>query len=141
MGKMNWEGLVIRPLAEGEEVPYALLLLADPSLLLVEAYLKIGELYVAEWDRETIGAYVLCALDEAKAEIKNIAVLEMMQGKGLGQFLLKHAEEEAKAKGFRTLLIGTANSSVGQLYLYQKMGFELLEIRKGFFLESYEGEL
>lgn len=141
MDKINWQTLIIRHLRAGEEIPFELLQLADPSRTLIEAYLPNAELYLADWEGQTIGAYVLCPLDWRRAEIKNIAVTEAWQGKGLGQILLKHAEEMARAKGFDTLLIGTANSSIGQLYLYQKMEFELLEIRKGFFLEHYKGEL
>jgi len=138
---MDWQPLIIRPLKVGEEIPFELLLLADPSRGLIETYLPNANLYLADWEGQTIGAYVLYPLDAQKAEIKNIAVAEVWQGKGLGQILLKHAEEVARANGFDTLLIGTANSSIGQLYLYQKMGFEMLEIRKGFFLEHYEEEL
>lgn len=141
MDKMDWQTLIIRPLRVGEEIPFELLLLADPSRALIEAYLPSADLYLADWEGQTIGAYVLCPLDEQRAEIKNIAVAEAWQGRGLGQILLKHAEKVARAKGFDTLLIGTANSSIGQLYLYQKMGFEMLEIRKGFFLENYAVEL
>lgn len=141
MDKMDWQTLIIRPLQVGEEIPFELLLLADPSRALIEAYLLNADLYLADWEGQIIGAYVLCPLGGQKAEIKNITVAEAWQGKGLGQVLLKHAEEVARAKGFDTLLIGTANSSIGQLYLYQKMGFEMLEIRKGFFLEHYDREL
>lgn len=138
---MDWQALTIRPLRVGEGIPFELLLLADPSRALIEAYLPNANLYLADWEEQIIGAYLLYPLDEQKAEIKNIAVAEAWQGKGLGQILLKHAEEVARANGFDTLLIGTANSSIGQLYLYQKLGFEMLEIRKGFFLEHYEEEL
>src|SRR5690606_11155526 len=42
-----------------------------------------------------------------------------------------------RKQGFQELLIGTANSSFGQLALYQKTGFRIFEIRKDYFTQYY----
>ena len=76
-------------------------------------------------------------LDAHTAEVKNIAVSESEQGKGYGKALLKYADQVAKEWECETLLIGTGNSSIGQLALYQKVGFEMLRIEKDFFLRHY----
>lgn len=58
-------------------------------------------------------------------EIMNIAVAEHLQGKGIGKKLLRHAVETAKGYGMSKLEVGTGNSSVSQLALYQKCGFRI----------------
>ncbi|MNE59655.1 putative N-acetyltransferase YvbK [compost metagenome] len=89
------------------------------------------------YETAIIGVYALLPLDNGVAEIKNIAVHNDCQGKGIGKLLLNNAIQVASEKQFETLIIGTANSSVGQLYLYQKCGFEIASIKKNFFLENY----
>lgn len=138
---MKLSEILIRPLADGEDIPYALLLDADPSEALVTAYLKYADIYVAVMMNSIVGVYVLCQVGPHRAEIKNIAVKESLQGQGVGKLLLEDATKRASEKGYRELVIGTANSSVWQLYLYQKAGFEITEIRKNFFIDNYPGLL
>lgn len=71
-------------------------------------------------------------------ELVNIAVAEARQGQGLGKRLVLHAIEQAKLLGYRTLEIGTGNSSVGQLALYQKCGFRITGVDRDFFLRHYD---
>ncbi|GAB2787384.1 GNAT family N-acetyltransferase [Rhabdobacter roseus] len=127
----------IIPLPDKEAAPFGLLLLADPSSERIQQYLPLSEVYVARFRQEVVGVYVLCPQEEGLVEIKNLAVKEKYQGKGVGQALLQHAIQKAQSQGFREISIGTANSSVGQLYLYQKMGFEMTSLRKNFFIENY----
>lgn len=131
----------IRPLKKDEKIPYQLLLLADPSKQLIDQYLAVSTLYIAEEASVIYGVYVLTPVDSNIAEIKNIAVGESHQGKGIGSLLLRHAEDMAREKGYKTLIIGTGNSSIGQLYLYQKMGFEICGIKKDFFVTNYKEAL
>ncbi|WP_060205654.1 GNAT family N-acetyltransferase [Sporosarcina koreensis] len=128
----------IRKLQYGEIPPYELLLLADPSRALVEAYIAEGECYVAEENRESIGVFVVVALSKNTIEIKNIAVREDRQGQGLGKKLLHQAIEVAKSNGYAHIEIGTGNSSIGQLALYQKCGFRISSVIKDFFVEHYD---
>jgi ribosomal protein S18 acetylase RimI-like enzyme len=127
----------IRLLSNEDQKPYDLLLLADPSVFMLEKYLSASAVYVAEMDALIVGVYVLFPIDTTTVEIKNIAVAETQQGKGIGKQLLEHAIAQAKARGFSEIKIGTANSSIGQLALYQKMGFEMDSILKGFFIDNY----
>jgi ribosomal protein S18 acetylase RimI-like enzyme len=80
---------------------------------------------------------VLYPINETVAEIKNISVVEHLQGRGIGAFLLKDAVQKAKFQGFKKLMIATGNSSVGPLNLYQKLGFRIVEIQKDYFIENY----
>ena len=62
---------------------------------------------------------------------------EAAQGKGIGSGLLRHAVTVARASGFERLVIGAGNSSIRQLALYQKAGFELFRIERDFFVRNY----
>jgi aminoglycoside 6'-N-acetyltransferase I len=137
MEKAQAKDVVIQQIETGEAVPYELLLNADPSRELVDSYLGQSDVFVAMLSGETIGVYVLCPFDVGTVEIKNISVAEESQGVGLGQIMLQDAANRARAKGFEKIVVGTGNSSVGQLYLYQKMGFEITGIKFNFFSENY----
>ncbi len=51
------------------------------------------------------------------------------------------AIEVAKSKGYRTIEVGTANSSIGQLAFYQKCGFRITGVDKDFFVRHYPEEI
>ncbi|EAO51681.1 IAA acetyltransferase [Bacillus thuringiensis serovar israelensis ATCC 35646] len=74
-------------------------------------------------------------------EIINIAVSEKEQGKGYGKYLLGFAIDYAKKEEYKTIEIGTGNSSLMQLGLYQKCGFRITSVDKDFFLRNYNEEI
>lgn len=127
----------IRLLQEGEDLPMHLLLEADPSVKLVKEYCGRGFVYEASADGGLVGVFVLLPLSEETAEIKNMAVAEKMRGQGYGKKLVYHALYEAERLGFSKVEIGTGNSSLGQLYLYQKCGFRIDSIEHDFFTQNY----
>ncbi|RCW47456.1 GNAT family N-acetyltransferase [Paenibacillus prosopidis] len=131
----------IRMLQADEQPPMKLLLLADPSEKLVQEYLKRGQCFVAEAEETIIGEYVLLPTRPETVEIVNIAVDESCQGKGIGKQLVNHAIQQAKLLGFKTIEIGTGNSGVGQLALYQKCGFRMTGIDRDFFIRHYSEEI
>lgn len=133
--------MFIRKLKIDEEPPMDLLLLADPSRVIVEEYLQRGECFVAESDNQLIGVYVLLPTRPKTVELVNIAIIETQQGKGLGKQLVMNAIEMAKLKGFRTIEVGTGNSSIGQLALYQKCGFRIVSVDTDFFTRHYPEEI
>lgn len=124
----------IRLLKPNENCPLELLLLADPSRQIVEEYLKRGQCYVAEIEHQIVGVYVLLPTRPETIEVVNIAVAEVMHGKGIGRQLVTHAIETARSQGYKTLEIGTGNSSIGQLALYQKCGFRIVGVDLDFFV-------
>lgn len=133
--------MIIRKLTQEENPPIELLLTADPSVNLVKEYLKKGLCYIAEEKDQMIGVYVLLPSEEESIELINLAVAEVYQGKGLGKKLVIHALEVAKQLGYKVMEVGTGNSSIGQLALYQKCGFRINHIDKDFFLKNYEEEI
>ncbi|REK71273.1 GNAT family N-acetyltransferase [Paenibacillus paeoniae] len=131
----------IRKLHEGEQAPLELLLLADPSPKLVKQYLSRGQCYIGEFENEVIGVYVLLQTRPGTVELVNVAVSESHQGKGIGRQLVNHAIEQARSAGYQTIEIGTGNSSVGQLALYQKCGFRITGVDRDFFIRHYAEEI
>lgn len=131
----------IREIAPGEVPPMALLLLADPSEKAVASYLDTSECFIAETEDGIVGTYVAGEISGEAAEIFNIAVAEDAQGQGIGRMLLLDAIERYRAKGYRRLHIGTGNSSIGQLALYQKCGFRIDGVIRDFFTDNYEGKI
>ncbi len=127
----------MRLLGTEESLPMDLLLEADPSEELVRSYCVKSRVYVAEIGYDAIGVLVLSPLDKSAVEIKNIAVVESSRGIGYGKALISYALSEAERLGFRKVVIGTGNSSLGQLALYQKCGFRMVSIDRGFFLRNY----
>lgn len=130
-------GVLIRPLMPEEPIPYDLLLLADPSMEQIDAYLPASEVYVALLQEAVIGALVLYPATGDTLEIKTIAVDERMQGKGIGSLLIREAIAVALKKHYSVISVATANSSIAPLYLYQKHGFDITAIRYHFFTEHY----
>lgn len=119
-------------------IPYELLLLADPSKDLVTKYLKLSEVFIATYNDEILGVIVLFPLTTETIEIKNIAVKQEFQGQGIGSYLIENAIKIASSNKLKSICIGTANSSIAQLYLYQKLGFEISEIKRSFFEDNYK---
>lgn len=129
----------IKRLEKQEKVPLELLLLADP--IIVEDYVAKGECFIAENEEQTIGVYVLLPTRPQTVEIVNVAVAEDHQGKGIGKLLVSHAIRIAKTQGYKTIEIGTGNSSIGQLALYQKCGFRIVSVDHNYFIKHYSEEI
>jgi ribosomal protein S18 acetylase RimI-like enzyme len=141
MRRQRCIGMKIRKLSTGEPVPMDLLLLADPSEEMIQSYLADGDCYLAEDEDSVIGVYVLAQTKTDKVEIMNVAVREELRDQGMGKLLILDAIEKAKLAGYKTIEIGTGNSSIGQLALYQKCGFRLSSIDKDFFIRNYNEEI
>lgn len=131
------DGIIVTELLR-EAIPYNLLLIADPSKDIIDSYISVSTIYIAKINEQTVGCYVLLEMDEQITEIKNIVVDEKFQGKGIGTMLLKDACDKARMQGYTKLMIGTGNSSFGQLYLYQKVGFRITGIKTDFFTQNYK---
>jgi len=129
--------LIFKSIDKSDPLPYELLLLADPAKDLVDEYVKQSDVFIAIQNEETIGVIVLFPLVTEAVEIKNVAVKPEFHGQGIGTYLIENAIKAALLNKQKSICIGTANSSVGQLYLYQKLGFEITEIKRNFFTDNY----
>jgi len=137
MEKKETKHQMIRQLRKDEKLPCDLLLLADELLEAINKYIFDSDIYVLEQENKVIAVYVLQLINKNEIEIKNIAVATDFQGQGIGKLLLRDAVCKAKGRGFRTIIIGTGDASIKQLYLYQKEGFEVFDVKKSFFIDNY----
>lgn len=131
------DNVTIRPLRLNEPWPMELLLRADPSHELINSYMSRGGCFIAERNDETIAEYVLIDTRPLTGEIVSIAVKESEEGQGLGRDILLHAIHMARQRGYRTVELGTGNSSIGPLALYQKCGFRIVGVDRDFFTLHY----
>ena len=111
-----------------QQIPWDLLLEADPNKTFVEAYISEAFTRVAWYQEKAIGVYALKRLAPTSFELMNICVAREFQGTGMGRRLLGHAIGLAEAKGGREVHLGTGNSSLGPLRLYQRMGFRIVGV-------------
>ncbi|OGG11732.1 hypothetical protein A2Z00_01360 [Candidatus Gottesmanbacteria bacterium RBG_13_45_10] len=132
------ETFKIREKLPSEDIPWDLLLMADPSRKAIQEYLDNSEIYLAFIGDELVGVSVISQEQNNVAELKNIAVHEKHRRKGFGKRLIEHAIELAKSKNAIRIDVGTGNSSGLQLALYQKCGFVICGVEKGFFLKNYK---
>jgi ribosomal protein S18 acetylase RimI-like enzyme len=133
--------MIIRKRKPDENYPMELLLLADPSEEIVKEYVSRGECFVAELEKKTVGVYVLLPTRPETVELVNVAVAEKMHGKGIGKQLVMDAIKVARERGYKTIEVGTGNSGVGQLALYQKCGFRIVGVDLDFFIRHYPDEI
>lgn len=117
---------------------WRLLLLADPSKHLVQNYLQMGQVFDIKKDDRPIAILVLEAVSERGLEIKNIAVDPRFENQGFASRLLYFAIQYSKNHKYQQLQIGTGSTSFKQLYLYQKFGFRVTDIKQDFFTKNYK---
>ena len=128
---------MIQLLDKDEKIPYNLLLLADESIVAINKYIHQSDVYILEKGCETIAVCAIQKINDDTVEIKNIAVDTVFQGQGVGQELLLDITDLVKSKGFNQIIIGTGDAGIKQLYVYQKVGFEIFEIKHKFFIDNY----
>jgi len=124
-----------------EQVPWELLLVADPNMAFVEAYVSEAFTRVAWYADKAIGVYALKRLSPTSFELMNICVAKEFQRTGMGRRLLGHAIGLAEAKGGREVHVGTGNSSFGALRLYQRMGFRIVGVVTNYYPDNYSEAL
>ncbi|WP_066172287.1 GNAT family N-acetyltransferase [Bacillus marinisedimentorum] len=129
---------VIEKMDDDGNIPWELLFEADPSEEMVRSYIKRSEVFTAKSGEEICGVLAVMEIKPATWELMNVAVKEGWKNKGIGKQLVKKAIDVAKNRGAATLELGTGNSSIGQLALYQKCGFRITGIDSGFFQRRYK---
>lgn len=121
-------------------VPYNLLLLADETKEAIDKYITESRLFAAYLSvNETLPIAVMALYKQSLEvlEIKNIAILEEFQSKGIGAQLILFAKEYAIQNGFKKIIVGTGDVNERQIKFYEKCGFKQFGVRKNFFIDNY----
>ncbi len=65
---------------------------------------------------------LLTRVDKDTVKLRQMAVQNNLQGKGIGASIMNFAESIARDKGYRNLVMHTRNSAIG---FYEKFGFKV----------------
>ena len=66
-------------------------------------------------------------------EILELAIIPGLQGQGLGRHFIDWLADEARRNNKRRLLVGTANSSIGNIVFYQRCKMRMDSVRRDYF--------
>jgi len=83
---------------------------------------KNDTLIAAYDDDEMVGCCMFCKIDDERVKLRQMAVHEDVQGKGLGAAILNFAENIARDKGYKTIFMHARESAVG---FYEKLGYQI----------------
>jgi GNAT superfamily N-acetyltransferase len=80
------------------------------------------------------------ALEQDRINIVMLNVHPEYQGRRTARSLLAMAEEEGRARGLSRLVVATTNDDLPALYLYQRWGFVITEVKPGAILAHHGRE-
>jgi len=95
--------------------------------------------YVARVDAEMVGA-ISYAVEPTRIVIVLLNVLPNYQGAGLGRRLIDAVAAVAARQGLTRLVVATSNDDLLALYLYQRNGFVITDVRAGEILRHHGQE-
>ena len=77
-----------------------------------------------------LGCCILTDTKDGCVRLRQMAVLKNMQGKGIGESIMRFAENIAHDKGFKTLTMHARDTAIGfyEKYGYKVKGEEFMEI-------------
>jgi GNAT superfamily N-acetyltransferase len=108
--------------------------LAEDSPAELDSYLESGRVLVAVDDDQIVGHLQLTETGAAgELEVKNMAVLESHQRRGIGRTLLAAALRVARDESRETVCVATAAADVDNLRFYQRQGFRMRSIERDAF--------
>jgi len=84
--------------------------------------------FIAEVTHKKVGL-ILLRYDGTLCEIMSLTTVS--EKPGVGTQLIKYAAENAKTNGILQMMVVTTNDNITALRIYQQLGFEISEWRKG----------
>lgn len=130
-------GIEIAWYTQGREELRQLFALADDSAEQVDSYLHHGRVLVASRERSLVGHLQLLDRNTPEEiELRSLAVVRQLQGRGIGRALVEHAVADCRARQADTLLVATAAADTENLRFYQLLGFRMLRVERDAFTPS-----
>ena len=77
--------------------------------------------------------YAVMSLGAGEAHVLNVCVRDEYRSRGFGQRLLEHLLERAQASGVNEAFLEVRPSNLAAIRLYQRLGFEQIGIRRGYY--------
>ena len=124
----------IEKVTENKKDYLSLLLLADESEMMIDKYLKQGEMFLLS-DNGVKAECVITKESDGTYEIKNIAVAPDSRRKGYGKALIEFVL--SSYADCKTLLVGTGECD-SALNFYHSCGFSYSHRIKNFFTNNYD---
>ncbi|MBQ2896581.1 MAG: GNAT family N-acetyltransferase [Oscillospiraceae bacterium] len=82
-----------------------------------------GRLYLARWNGEAAGCIGLRRIDDECCEMKRLYVYPAFRGNHIASALARRIIDDARAIGYRAMLLDTLPFLQEALALYRKLGF------------------
>lgn len=114
--------------------PYALLLLADETIEIIQRYIDACDLWVIADARKLLGVCAVKCSSNDSAEIMNIAIQKEYQAQGLGTRLIQHVLQSYLSY---QICVGTPTVADPQIRFYERNGFRRAFVRKDYYLQQY----
>ncbi len=73
-------------------------------------------------DDEILGCCMLCPLDNNTLRLRQMAVRDNLQGKGVGASIMTFAENLARDKGYSSMIMHARDTAIG---FYEKFGYKV----------------
>lgn len=84
---------------------------------------EINDVLIAAFeDDEMLGCCILSKIDNNCVRLRQMAVQKNLQGKGIGESIISFAENLAKDKGYRTLMMHARDTAIG---FYERFGYKI----------------
>ncbi|WP_345971571.1 MULTISPECIES: GNAT family N-acetyltransferase [Sulfurimonas] len=127
------------PIIGAEQVEY--MLRSFQSADAINAQMQNGYHYTLLYDGETAVGYCATVPEDDVLKVSKLYVLQTQRGKGGGRLMLEHCAAEAKAGGFKRLLL-TVNRHNPSVAFYEHEGFTnagplVQGIGGGFVMDDY----
>jgi predicted GNAT family N-acyltransferase len=72
-------------------------------------------------DDEMLGCCMLTPVDKETLQLRQMAVPDKLQGKGIGASIMSFAESLARDKGYKSMIMHARNTAIG---FYEKFGYK-----------------
>ena len=92
--------------------------------------------FVAKTRNKLVGFISFAELEDAIV-IVALGILPSYQGSGVGKKLIERVEMEAERKRKTRLLVSTSNDDLPALAFYQRLGFQIYEVKPGAIAEKH----
>ena len=81
------------------------------------------EILIGAFEEEKmLGCCMLIRVDKSTVRLRQMAVLNNLQGKGIGRALMQFAENIARDRGYRKIIMHARASAIG---FYEKLGYQV----------------
>jgi ribosomal-protein-alanine N-acetyltransferase len=89
-------------------------------------------IYIIQWNEERVG-YIMIWIDEDKAQIYSMYILEKFRKQGMAYASLQLIKKALMEKGVNVCTLEVRESNFPAISLYKKIGFEIINKRKDYY--------